>query len=430
MAKKFRFTSKSMFFIVSAVGVVALLGGTVLSSWFIIKSSQEQKQRAAAVSSGKSFVSELKETDTVDERIGKLSEAFTRLQGKIEQLEQGGKAAPEQFDKRLDAMNNALNKIELNVRAMSKASGVYDARIKRLEAIVDKAVKSGGMAGAPVGSNAAAQQGDGATVLATGVAVYGERKDVSPPATPEPARAAPAKPQFDYYIPSGSHVRIRMKNYVLAPAGGLKAITGSDSAAYPFFVEILDDIELPDGSVVPTGNEGVALLMAVGDATNERVLPRLKTMRFFDGTNYYELGAVSVSIMDSIDRAPGLMGRLDTSKRGTEIAKAAGLQAAKVFTDTVSAMGGATNIALPQINPATGQASYKIDLKGAGWAAAGGSLDRFIQFYLDNAAQYFDVIQVSDKIAVKRPDGRIEQVPHEAEMWFNEPVFVKKVEGA
>jgi len=429
MAKKFKFKFQTKHFIWLAGGItVASIASTVL--WVILLDSSitAQHQKEASLSSGDSFVTELTKGDTPEERVTKLTQNIQKMQKKMSDLAAkiNSKESSDAI-KKVTGIQKNLGELNSTISNSNRTQEQQESRLVRLESLSKK--MAGGQTGM-AGGGGGGSSSDGAKVLGNGVAVYGSiRKAKKQPLAPPKAKAlkTDAKP-WQYYIPSGSKIKIRLKSYILAPAGGLQAITGKNAAAYPFFVEIIDDVELADGSIVPLSEEGVALLDAVGDSTNERVMPRLTSLRFYDGNEYFELSSQDVSIYDTIDNAPGLFGKLDTSKRGREMAKAAAVQAVKVFTDTISAQAGAYTPAIPTINPGTGSVTTgTFNLAGAGWAAASGSLGQFVKFYLDNATKYFDTVQVSDKIAIKNKDGSVSIVPHEAWLVFNKPVFVHKI---
>ena len=426
MAKKLKFKFQTKHFVWIASGItVASIASTIL--WIILLDSSitANKQREASLSSGDSFISELTQGDTPEERVTKLTKNIQVMQQQMDDLStKVSQQESEDTNKKFSSIQNKMGELTSSVSNSNRNQEQQKSRLERLESLSKK------MAGGQTSAGGVGNSSDGAKVLGNGVAVYGSiRKAKQQTLAPPKAKALKTEANpWQYYIPSGSKVKIRLKSYILAPAGGLQAITGQSAAAYPFFVEILDDVELADGSIVPLSEEGVALLDAVGDSTNERVMPRLTSMRFYDGNEYFELSSQDVSIYDAIDNAPGLFGKLDTSKRGREMAKAAAVQAVKVFTDTISAQAGAYTPAIPTVNPGTGGVSTgTFNLAGAGWAAASGSLDQFVKFYLDNATQYFDTVAVSDKIAIKNKDGIVNIVPHEAWLVFNKPVFVRKI---
>jgi len=425
MAKNFRFKFKTKHFVWIAGGItVASIASTILWVFILNSNITSAHQREASLSSGDSFLTEMKKGDTPEERVTKLTVNIQKMKQKMDTMAQ--KLSSQETsgaDQELVAMQKKVGDLSSIISNSNRNQEQQKSRLERLESLSKK------MAGGQVGAGGVGNSSDGAKILGNGVAVYGSiRKTKRRVATAKPAEKKTAAKPWQYYIPSGSKVKIRLKSYILAPAGGLQSITGANAAAYPFFVEILDDVELADGSIVPLSEEGVALLDAVGDSTNERVMPRLTSMRFYDGNEYFELSAQNVSIYDAIDNAPGLFGKLDTSKRGREMAKAAAVQAVKVFTDTIAAQAGAYTPAIPTVNPGTGSVTTgTFNLGGAGWAAASGSLDQFVKFYLDNATQYFDTVQVSDKIAIKNKDGSVSIVPHEAWLVFNAPVFVHKI---
>ena len=366
---------------------------------------------------------------TPEKRIQSLARAVSEQKSRIDRLT----ARVGEIERRVRETNTLANTMSQQVSDLTQQTSSVSqnltqiqARLERLEKILDKIVKSGGVVGA-TGTAAPAPVGGGTTTPA-GSVVYGTPPKTQAATPPSSAAQKPPQETNTIYIPSGSRMRVRLINNILAPAGGLAQVTGSNSPAYPAFARIVSDVELDDGSTIPTSG-GVVLLMCVGDASNERAMPRVKQIRFFDGERYYEISSPEATVFDALDQAPGLLGVLDQSKRGREIAKAAALQATKVVADLATLQsGGLLTSTIPTVNPKTGQLGKpKLNLGAIGWSAAGSALDRFIQFYLDQATQYFDTVHVSRTVILKR-HGKKVQVPHEAYIIFTAPAFVQPVQ--
>ena len=398
------------------------------------KSSRVEKQ---AEESGLSYTTTNLPGESPEKRVQALARAISkekqrtdRLAGRIGQLERDMR----EMKTLAGTMSRQVSQSSAQMETVARNMAQMQARLERLEKLLDKLVKGGALTpgGGGAGQGSAAT-GDGGTTTPTGAVVYGQ-----PQATPAPATSAPGgtsapqgtaqAPDHTLYIPSGSKMRVRLVNNVLAPAGGIAQVVGSDSPAYPAFARILSDIELEDGTTIPTSG-GMALIMCVGDATNERAMPRVKQIRFFDGERYYEISSPEATVFDALDQAPGLLGVLDQSKRGREIAKAAALQATKVVADIATMQsGGLLTSTIPTVNPQTGQVGKpKLNLGAIGWSAAGSAVDRFIQFYLNQATQYFDTVHVSRTVILKR-HGKKVQVPHEAYIIFTSPAFIRPVQ--
>ena len=430
MAKK----RSRLFTFANLLKALPLVGfiGMIALAWLAYSSYQDiQAQRDLQMGKGatKSFTANgLDDEDSVPARLDRIYTGLTAMQDRVKTLEQAqdSNQPSDEMQQTLDSINATLSAVSKAVSDSNAQNNTQDARLTRLEKLIKKISQGGAIqnqGGAPVG------QVDGANMSATGVATYGDDIIPETPVPPKPKQAD--KNNYVYYIPSGSRVKFELIDYILAPAGGLQALTKDNAAGFPGFARILEDVELPDGSIVPLSEEGVVQFTVQGDATNERGMPRIKSLRFYDGVKFYELGAVGATVTDALDNAPGLMGRLDRDKRSAEIAKAAFLQGTKVFTDSIAARGGAAAASIPTINPTTGAVGApNIDFASLGWAAAGGSLDQFIKFFLDQASTYFDVVHVANKIAVKRKSGKVDLVPHQGYLIFTQGVFVQEKQGS
>jgi len=403
--------------------------GTLALFWFGYSSFADMKAERAMVQSAgatKDFsAGSFDNEDSLPSKVDTIYQSVVGFEDRLAKIEQGSNNEEDNAHIRdaLSSINKSLSTLSANASNATSLNSTQDARIERIEKLIKKMAQGGGINAQQAGSTGG--RTDGAVLSQSGSAMYGE--DIVMANIPPKESTANKSPAFDYYIPSGSRVKIELLDYILAPAGGLQQITADNTAGFPGWARILDDIELPDGSIVPLSEEGIVQLSVVGDATNERGMPRVKTLRFYNGQSFYELGAVGATIVDAVDNAPGLMGKLDQDKRTAEITKAAVLQATKIFTSSLAAKGGASLATLPTVNQTTGAASApNINFGAMGWAAAGGSVDQFMQFFLDQAATFFDVVHVSNKIAVKRKNGKIELMPHQAYLVFSEGVFVKK----
>ncbi|RME82363.1 MAG: hypothetical protein D6771_07120, partial [Zetaproteobacteria bacterium] len=274
----------------------------------------------------------------------------SQLQSLVAQINALREAADKQ-QTQMQQVQSALQQAAQAIQAITADEQRRSARIERLEKVVDQLVKRQAATGEGGAPPVSPTEG---TITPSGATVLGElpKKAKTPALVQKLAAGEQAKQETKrIYIPTGTRLRVRLLNYILAPAGGLAQVAGANSPAYPAFVKIISNAELDDGTEINTAG-GVALIMCVGDASNERAMPRVRAIRFYDGEDYYEIQNPEATLFDLIDHAPGLMGVLDTSKRGREIAKAATLSAAKVVSQALSLQaGGLQSLAVPQINP-------------------------------------------------------------------------------
>lgn len=409
-----------------AVFLFLVVAGMFGSLFFLGSNMNKEAQLAAEMETGSSLSASVNETEDLPDRVAKLTELVTELGQKVEKNAEL-KVAVEQ-----DSNAGLTPQQQLEIQDMQKALQeqlgqanntvqMQAARLERLER-VQKTMVEGGVNGVGAMSESDIRK-DGVKLMDDGVGYYGgglvEANLTSTPPVPSGTDAQPSSAEEGYYIPSGTVVNITLLGSVLAPAGGLAQITGADAPAYPFRVRVDDDVVLADGSEITLSNEGIIMLDAIGDATNERVMPRLRSVRFFDGEKYYEGTGLNVAVFDNIDTQPGLYGVVDDSKRGAEIAKAAAAQLGKTLTDVLIAQ----QTTVGGVNPLTGVQTPP-SLSAAGYAGAGAGIDMFIQFFMNRAQTYFDVIKVSKDVMVER-NGRIFRVPHTAQLVFNESVFLK-----
>lgn len=404
-----------------------LIVGVMFGSLFFLNSNMNKEaQRTAEMETGSSFSASVNETEDLPDRVAKLTELVTDLSQKVEQNAELKVAVKQDSNPSLSPqqqleIENMTKSLQEQLGQANNTVQIQAARLERLER-VQKTMVEGGVNGMG-GMAESAPRKDGVKLMDDGVGYYGGglvgANLISTPSIPSGSEAQPASAEEGYYIPSGTMVNVTLLGSVLAPAGGLAQITGAGAPAYPFRVRIDDDVVLADGSEIPLSNEGIIMLDAIGDATNERVMPRMRSVRFFDGEKYYEGKALNIAVFDNIDTQPGLYGVVDDSKRGAEIAKAAAAQLGKTLTDVLIAQ----QTTIGGINPLTG-AQTPPSLSAAGYAGAGAGIDMFIQFFMNKAQTYFDVIKVSKDVMVER-NGEIFRVPHTAQLVFNESVFLR-----